>query len=154
MTDCDYIRRIMDQQLPVRLSSDLPLFNWDEFHESISSSEPTSPLLHESAAYDINSLLSARSYPLPNSHNTPNAQNSTLSPSHGDLALELASYSNPTNTNQTPLPKQTAPGPQKRQRGGSKKAAPLGKNRGASRDDGGRNESPEEVRGPLIDPHE
>ncbi|GFF54001.1 hypothetical protein IFM46972_09916 [Aspergillus udagawae] len=136
----------MDQQLPVRLSSDLPPFNWDEFRESTSSSEPTDPLLHESATSDINSLLSARSYSLPKSHNTQNAQNSTPSPSHGDLALELASYLNPTNTNQTPLPKPTALGPQKRQRRGSKKAAPSGKNRGAPRDDGGRNESPEERR--------
>ncbi|KAF7718740.1 BZIP transcription factor [Penicillium ucsense] len=131
----------MDQQLPVRLSSDLPLFNWDEFHESTFTSEPTYPLLHGSATSDINSLLSARSYPLAKSHNTQNAQNSTPSPSHGDLALELAAYSKSTNTNQTPLPK-----PQKRQRGGYKKAAPSGKNRGAPRDDGSRNESPDERR--------
>lgn len=154
MTDRGYIRHIMDQQLPVRLSSDLPPFNWDEYHESTSLSEPTYPLLHESATSHINSLLSARSYPLPKSHNTQDAQNSTPSPSHGDVALELASYLNPTNTNQTPLPKPTAPGPQKRQRRGSKKAAPSGKNHGAPQDDGGRNESPEEVRGPLIDLHE
>jgi hypothetical protein len=137
----------MDQQLPVQLPSDLPPFNWDEFHESTSSSEPTYPLLHESATSDIISLLSARSYFLPKSHNTQNAQNSTPSPSHGVLALGLASHLNPTNTNQTPLPKPTAPAPQKRQRRGSRKAAPSGKNRGAPQDDGGRNESPEEVRG-------
>jgi hypothetical protein len=141
----------MDQQLPVGLSSDLPPFNWDEFRESKSSSEPTSPLLHESAASDINSLLSARSYPLPNAHNTQNAQNSTLFSSHGDLPLGFAPYLNPTNTNQIPLPKPTAPGPQKRQRRGSKKAAPSGKNREAPQDEGGRNESHEEVRRPWMD---
>ncbi|CEJ55190.1 hypothetical protein PMG11_01459 [Penicillium brasilianum] len=139
----------MDQQLPVQLSSDLPLlppFDWQELYESTTSSEPTHPLLPEFATSDINSLLSARSYPLPNSHNTRNAQNKTPSPSHGDLALELAPYSHPTNTNQAPIPKATAPGPQKRQRLGSKKAAPSGKVRGAPGDKGGRNESPEERR--------
>jgi hypothetical protein len=141
----------MDQQLPVRLSSDLPPFNWDEFHESTFSSESTYPLLHESATSDINSLLSARSYPLHSSHNTRNAQNSTPSPSHANSALELSSYFNPTNTKQTPLPKPTAPGPQKRQKRGSKKTASSGKNRGPPQDDGDRNESPEEVRGSLID---
>lgn len=154
LTDRDYIYHIMDQQLPVRLSSDQPPSNWDELHESTSSSEPTYLLLHESATSDIKSLLSARFYPLPNSHNTRNAQNRTPSPSHGDLALELASFLNPTNTNQTPLAKPKAPGPQKRQRRGSKKAAPSEKNRGAPQDDGGSNESHEEVRGPLIDLHE
>ncbi|OKO89964.1 hypothetical protein PENSUB_13546 [Penicillium subrubescens] len=144
----------MDQQLQVRLSSDLPPFNWDEFYESRSSSELTYPSLHESATSDINSLLSARSYPLPNSHNTRNAQYNTPSPSHGDLALKLASSLNPTNTNQTPLPKPTAPGPQKRKQRGSKNTTPSGENRGAPRDDGGRNGSPEEVRGPLINLHE
>lgn len=154
MTDCDYIRHDMDQQLPVRLSNYLPPFNWDEFQESTSSSEHAYPLLHESANSDINSLLSARFYPLPNSHNTQITQNNIPSPSRGDSALELESYLNPTNTNQTPLPKPTAPGSQKRQRHGSRKAAPSGKNSEAPRDDGGRNESPEEVCGPLIDPYE
>ncbi|KAL6229252.1 hypothetical protein BDW75DRAFT_225397 [Aspergillus navahoensis] len=136
----------MDQQLPVRLSSDLPLFNWDNFRESTSSSEPSYPLLQEPATSDINSLLSARSYHLPNSYNLQNAPNSTPSPSPGDLALELASYLNPTNTNQITASKPTTPQPQKRQRRRPEKATPPAKNRGAPRDDGGRNESPQERR--------
>lgn len=141
----------MDQQLPARLSGDLPPFDWDEFRGGTSSFEPTYPLLHESATSDINFLLSARSYPLPDAHKTQNAQNSTPSPGHGDLTLGLASYSNPTRTKQTPLPKPTAPGPQKRQRRGSKKAAPSGSNRGAPQDEGGRTERSDEVCRPLME---
>ncbi|KAJ5987855.1 hypothetical protein N7481_003065 [Penicillium waksmanii] len=136
----------MDEQLPVRQSSHLPPLNWDEFHESTSSSEPTYPLLHEFVTSDINSMFSARSYPQPNSYNTLNAQYSVPSSSHGDLALRSTSYLNSTNTKQTPLPNPTASGLQKRQGHGSKKAASPGKNRGAPRDGGGRNETPEERR--------
>lgn len=143
----------MDQQLPVRLSSDLPLFNWDDFRESASSSEPSYPLLQESATSDINSLLSACSYPLPESYNSQNAQNSTPSGSVGDLAFEPASYLKPTNINQAQISKPTTPRPQKRQRRGPKKAAPSAKNRGAPREDGDSNENPEEVHRPSIDFH-
>lgn len=143
----------MDQQLPVRLSNDLSLFNWNDFHERASSPEPSYPLLQESATSDINSLLSARSYPLPESHNSQNAQNSTPSASSVDLPFELASYLNPTNTNQARISKPTTPRRQKRQRRGPKEAAPSAKNREAPREDGDSNENPEEVHRPSIDFH-
>lgn len=143
--DFTLTRRVMGQQVPLRLSSDLPPFNWEDFNQNTSLSESGHPLFRESATSDINSLLSARSYPLPESYSSQNAQHSTPSPSPGDFALELASYLNPTNTNKTPLSQPTTPRPQKRQRRGPQKAAPSAKNRGAPREDGDSNENPEEV---------
>ncbi|KAJ5492683.1 hypothetical protein N7539_001429, partial [Penicillium diatomitis] len=121
----DYIRHFMDQQVPLPLSSDLPLFNWEDFRRSTSLPEHSRPLLQESARADITSLLSARSYPLPESFNSQNAQSGTPSPSPSDFALELASPLSRTNTNQTPVSKPTTPRPQKRQRRGPQKAAPA-----------------------------
>ncbi|KAJ5112739.1 hypothetical protein N7532_000784, partial [Penicillium argentinense] len=141
----DHIRHIMGQQAPIRLASDLPLFNWEEFRQSTSLPESSRPLLQESATSDINSLLSACSYPLPESYNSQNAQRSTPSPNPGDFALEPASYLNRTNTNQTPVSEPTTPRPQKRQRHGPKKAAPA-KNRGAPQEVGDGKENPGERR--------
>jgi hypothetical protein len=142
----------MDQQVPLRLASDLPLFNWEDFHQSTSLPESSRPLLQESATSDINSLLSACSYPLPESYNSQNAQSSTPSPNPGDFALELASYLNRTNTNQTPFSEPTTPRPQKRQRRGPKDAAPA-KNRGAPQEVGDSKENPGEARMVSVDLH-
>ena len=134
----------MDQQVALRLSSDLPLFNWDDFNRRESLSEPSGLLPQESVTSDITSLLSARSYPLPESYNPHNAQSSTPSPSPGDFALEIASYFNRTNTIQTPPSKPTTPRPHKRQRRGPKKAASV-KDHGAPQQVGDSKEDPEEV---------
>jgi hypothetical protein len=126
----------MDQQAP----SDLPVFNWGDFYQS-------RRLLPESETANITSLLSTRSYLLPESFTSPNAQNSkpsSLSP--GDLALELASSSNQTNTNQTTTTKPMTPRPQKRQRCGPKEASPAKGDRGASRAVSDSKGNPEEVR--------
>ncbi|KAF3394095.1 hypothetical protein F1880_004606 [Penicillium rolfsii] len=136
----------MDQQLPALLSSGLPPFDWNDFHGGTTSCEPTDPLLHEPATSDIDSLLSARSYAVHDAHNTHFAHNSTPPPSHGDPNLDLASYSNPKNTKQTPLPNSIATGPQKRQRRGFKKVTPPGSNRQAPQDEGGKKERSEERR--------
>lgn len=134
---------VMDQQA----QSDLPVFNWGDFTDFHQSP----PLLPESGTSEVPSVLSARSYLLPESHNPQNAQGSAPSPSRSDLALELASSSNRTDTNQTPLSKTMAPRPQKRQRGGSKKAAPA-KDRRAPRGAGESKENPEEVRRAFSQP--
>ncbi|BCS27932.1 bZIP transcription factor [Aspergillus puulaauensis] len=123
------------------VQSDLPVFNWGDFTDFHQSP----PLLPESGTSEVTSVLSARSYLLPESHNPQNAQSSTPSPGRSDLALELASSFNRTDTNQTPLSKPMKPRPQKRQRGGSKKAAPA-KDRGAPRGAGESKENPEERR--------
>lgn len=141
----------MGQQVPPRLYSDLHLFNWDDFHQSTSLSEPSRPLLQDLATPDITSLLSPRSYPPPEPCNSQSAQSSTLSSSPGDLALELACCVNRTNTNKTSLSKPTTPRPQKRQRRGPKEAASSAKNRGPPREVGEGKENPEEVRRPSID---
>lgn len=121
----------MDRQA----SSDLPVFNWGDFYQ-------TRRLLPESEAANITSLLSARSYLLPGSYTSPNAQSSmpsSLSP--GGLGLELASSSNQTNTNQTTPTKPMAPRP-----GPKTKAGPAKDDRGAPRAVSDGKENPEQVR--------
>lgn len=104
--------------------SDLPAFNWGDFTDFHQSP----PLLPESGTSEVTSVLSARSYLLPESHIPQNAQSSAPSPSRA-----------------------MTPRPQKRQRGGSKKAAPA-KDRGAPRGAGESKENPEEVRRAFSQP--
>ncbi|KAJ5975740.1 hypothetical protein N7481_009447 [Penicillium waksmanii] len=139
----------MDQQVPLPIASDLPIFNWEDFHPSTSLSESSHPLLQESATSDINSLLSACSYPLPESYKSRNAQSNTPSPNSDDFAPELAFDLNRTNTNQTHGSKPTTPRPQKRQRDGPKKATPA-KSCGASQAAGDSEENPGERRRKQI----
>lgn len=139
----------MDQQLPLRSSSDPPVFHWDDFQPRNSLSKP-GPLSQEFVNSDITSLLSAHSYPLPESYKSGNAQSRAPSPRHGDFALELSSYFNRTNTNQASHSQLTTPRPQKRQRHGPKKAVST-KDRGGPRDVGDSQEITEEVRRVPVD---
>jgi hypothetical protein len=126
----------MDRQAP----SDLPVFNWGDFYQS-------HQLLLEPETTNITSLLSARSFLLPESYASPNAQSSTPSSlSPGDLALELESSSNQTNTNQTTPSKAITQRPQKRQRRSPKKTGPAKDNHRAPWAVSDRKENPEEVR--------
>ncbi|KAH8131317.1 hypothetical protein LI328DRAFT_161174 [Trichoderma asperelloides] len=136
----------MDQQVPLRLSSDLHLFNWDDSHQNTSLPEPSRPILQDPARPLISPHLSACSYPLLEPCDPQSAQSCSPSSSPGELTLELACYLNRTNTNQTPLSKPTTPMPQKRQRRRPKEAAPSAKNRRASREVGDSKENPEERR--------
>lgn len=140
----------MDQQVPLPLASDLPLFNWEDFRQSTSLPESGHPLLQESATSDINSLLSACSYPLSESYDSRNAQSNTPSPNSDDSALELAFYLNRTNTNQIPGSKSTTPRPQKRQRDGPKKATPANNYR-TPQAVGDSEENPGQVRMVSVD---
>lgn len=144
----------MDQQVPLRLSSDLHLINWDDSHQNTSLPEPSRPILQDPARPLISPHLSACSYPLLEPCDPQSAQSCSPSSSPGELTLELACYLNRTNTNQTPLSKPTTPMPQKRQRRRPKEAAPSAKNRRASREVGDSKENPEEVRRPPIDLHQ
>ncbi|KAJ5662898.1 hypothetical protein N7507_003629 [Penicillium longicatenatum] len=135
----------MDQQVSPRLASDLSLFNWVDSNQSTSLLEFSRPLSQESATSDINLLLSACSYPLPEPNNSQNAQINTPSLNSGDTTFELASNLNWTNTNRTSVSKPTTPRPQKRQRHGPKKTAPA-KNRTTPQEVDDSKESPRERR--------
>ncbi|KAJ5548844.1 hypothetical protein N7513_006078 [Penicillium frequentans] len=135
----------MDQQLPLRLSSDPPLFNWDDFRPKNTSSKPSRPLSQEFENSDITSLLSARSYPLPESYKSQHAPSRAPSPSPGDFALGLGPNFTRTNTDQTPLSQLTTLRPQKRQRHGPRKAISA-KGRGGPRDVDDSKENTEERR--------
>lgn len=145
----------MDQQLPVRLSGDdLPLFSWEDFRPSTFLSTQSRPLLQEPATSNITSLLSARSYPLPEFYNSRTAQSEEQLTISDDVLSEPRPYPNRTNTNQSTLSKTTTPGPQKRRRRELKKAAPLAKKYGAPQGIVDNNEDPEEVRRMSIDLHQ
>ncbi|CAI7642832.1 unnamed protein product [Penicillium pancosmium] len=135
----------MDQQVPLPQPSDLPLFNWEDFRQGTSFPESSRPLLQESATSDINSLLSACSYPLPELYNSRNAQNNTPSPKSDDFALELAFSLNRTTTNQTTGSKSTTSQPQKRQQDVPRNTMSA-KNCGASQEVGDSEENPRERR--------
>ncbi|KAL5044239.1 hypothetical protein BDW71DRAFT_199110 [Aspergillus fruticulosus] len=94
---------------------------------------------------DITSLLSVRSYVLPEPYNPQNAPIGMPSPSPGNVALEPASSCNRTNINQTPLSKPMPLRPQKRQRCGPKKASSA-KGLEAPREVGESKETPAERR--------
>jgi hypothetical protein len=140
----------MDQQVSPRLARDLPLFNWVESHQSTSLPVFSRPLSQESATSNINSLLSACSYPLPEPNKSQNAQIKTPSLNSGDYAFVLASNLNWTNTNRTSVSTLTTPRPQKRQRHRPKKTAPA-TNRTTPQEVNDSKESPREVRMPSVD---
>lgn len=145
---------VMDQQFPLQLSGDLPVFSWEDFRQSTLLSTQSRTLLQESASSNITSLLSARSYPLPESYNSRTAQNNKQLPSSGGVSSEPRPYPDRTNTNQRTISKTTTPRPQKRRRREPKKAAPLAKKYGAPREVVDSNEDPEEVRRTSIDLHQ
>lgn len=138
----------MDQQVAPRLSSDLPIFHWGDYHSKNPLSEPSRPLSQEFVTSDIASLLSARSYPLSESHNSYNAQSSTALPNPGEFAIERAFYFNQRNTNS----ERTTPQPQKRQRRGPRNAASAKKS-GAPREGSDSKENSEEVRRISLNLH-
>ncbi|KAL2838987.1 hypothetical protein BJY01DRAFT_219561 [Aspergillus pseudoustus] len=124
----------MDSPLP----SDTPLFSWGDFH-------PNPPVLPESETSEITSLLSARSYLLPEPYSSQNEQSSLPAPSPGDLRLDLASSGNLPNTIPSPLYRLMTPRLQENQRRERKKAASR-KDLQVRRKDGYSKENPEERR--------
>ncbi|KAJ5915382.1 hypothetical protein N7466_011315 [Penicillium verhagenii] len=139
----------MDQQLPLQMSDDLPLSNRADIHQrpalSTQSHPRPRPLLQESVNYNITSLLSARSYPLPESFKPRAGQSDRQLPITGNKPQGSRTTSTRTNTDQT-----TTSEPQKRRRRQPRKSAPSAKNFAAVRDDFSDQENFEERRRTQI----
>ncbi|KAJ5936405.1 hypothetical protein N7454_005040 [Penicillium verhagenii] len=121
--------QFMDQQLPLQVSDDLPLSNRADIHQKPALSTQSRPLLQESVNSNITSLLSARSYPLPESYMPQAGQSNRQIPITANRPQGSRTTSTRTNTNQTTIPE-----PQKRRRRQPKKSAPSAKNFAAVRD--------------------
>ncbi|KAJ5633114.1 hypothetical protein N7490_009453 [Penicillium lividum] len=104
----------MDKPLPPQLSGSIPLFPGEDSHQNKFLPAETRPVLRKPTTSNITSLLSARSYPLPESYKKLKTQENWQIPMPDHTSPEPRAY--PNQTNKTNPSKTATPHQQKRRR--------------------------------------